>query len=242
MTYIFNLHFKQTLEPLLESWTFRFESSQSFALMLIQSRDILNLNLSASQLKGTISTLKRIQADWTDLTTANAMESDRQREQTSAPSREVSTDQLSKTSSKQLRTSPHTIVNSTGTRLHLWLQLPYRGEALSPSHFIIESDGEHCFDGSSLCPVFECFVAPEIDDQPLCPHPCRLTKAGVSTLVFGYGENACPCAIAHTELNSGATVTTVSIGYVVRNNTALELQIAPSDTDTFQTLLPGHSW
>jgi hypothetical protein len=210
--------------------------------MLIQSRDILNLNLSASQLKGTISTLKRIQADWADLTTANAAESDRQREQTSAPSREVSANQLSKTSSKQLRTSPHTIVNSTGTRLHLWLQLPYRGETLSPSHFIIESDGEHCFDGSSLCPVFECFVAPEIDDQPLCPHPCRLTKAGVSTLVFGYGENACPCAIALTELNSGATVTTVSIGYVVRNNTALELQIAPSDSEAFQTLSPGQSW
>lgn len=242
MTLSFDLYFYQTLEPLVEKWTFRFEASKSFALMLIQSRDILNINLSASQLKGTISTLKRIQSDWADLMTASGAESDGTHEHPSPLARESSTNLVAKSSSKQLRTSPHTVVNATGTRLHFWFQLPYRGEVLSPSHFIVEPDSEHCIDSDSLCPTFDCFVAPEFDDQPLCPHPCLLTKAGVCTLIFGYGNEACPCAIAYTELNSGASVTTVSSGYAVRNNTALELQIAAKNTDKFQTLLPGQSW
>lgn len=210
--------------------------------MLIQSRDILNLNLSASQLKGTISTLKRIQADWADLMTAHAAELHQPSEHAPAPARESSTNQLAKASSKQLRTSPHTIINATGARLHLWLGLPYRGETLSSSHFIIQPDSERCIDSASLCPIYDCFVAPEIDDHPLFPYPCPLTKAGVSTLMFGSGQEACPCAIAFTELDSGATVTTLSSGYVVRNNTTLELQIAAHDTDRFQPLLPGQCW
>jgi hypothetical protein len=210
--------------------------------MLIQSRDILNLNLSASQLKGTISTLKRIQADWADLMAAHASEPHPPHHEQLALARETSTSQLSIASSKQLRTSPHTIVNSTGTRLHLWFQLPYRGEVLSSSHFIIEKDGEHCIDSASLCPVFDCFVSPELDDRLLHPHPCSLTKAGTSTLIFGHGCEACPFAIALTEVNSGATVTTVSTGYAVRNNTALELHIAARAEDAFQPLLPGQTW
>ena len=209
--------------------------------MMIQSRDILNLNLSASQLKGTISTLKRIQADWADLMTANAAESHQPSEHAPA-ARETSANQLAQASSKQLRTSPHTVVNATGTRLHLWLGLPYRGEILSPSHFIIQPEDEHCIDSASLCPIYDCFVAAELDNEQLYPYPCPLTKAGVSTLIFGAGENACPCAIAFTELDSGATVTTVSSGYAVRNNTSLELQIAASDTDRFQSLSPGQCW
>ena len=235
-------HFQQTLEPLLESWTFRFEASRTFALMLIQSRDILNINLSASQLKGTISTLKRIQTDWSDLVAVNASESDATHERSPALAREAPANKLAETSSKQLRTSPHTIVNATGTRLHLWFQLPYRGDTLTSSPFIVERDGEHCIDTASLCPCYDCFVAPEIDGQPLSPHPCRLTTAGVSTLIFGSGAEACPSAVAHTELSSGATVTTVSSGYVVRNNTALELQVAAGDKAAFQPLLPGQCW
>jgi hypothetical protein len=43
-------------------------------------------------------------------------------------------------------------------------------------------------------------------------------------------------------VNSGATVTTVSTGYAVRNNTALELHIAARAEDAFQPLLPGQTW
>ena len=239
---ISNSYFQQALEPLLESWTFRFEASRTFALMLIQSRDILNLNLSASQLKGTISTLKRIQADWADLVAVNSAESDALHEHQPALALEAPTNKLAEASSKQLRTSPHTIVNATGTRLHVWFQLPYRGDALTTSPFIIESGAEHCVDSASLCPSYDSFVAPEIDGEPLSPYPCRLTLPGVSTLIFGSGADVCPTAIAHTELNSGATVTTVSSGYVVRNNTALELHISASGKGTFQPLLPGQSW